>query len=76
MNCFTFTVLELTDLFLAFILANEYLRAQGLPGLADGGTVSKVHGGIRELAKHFIGVASGKLDADAMAAVRDTDKSP
>jgi hypothetical protein len=63
-------ILKLTGLFLAFFLANEYVRAQGLPGLADGGKVGEVYRDVHELAKCHIGVASGQLDEDAS---KDTD---
>lgn len=68
-------ILELTGLLLAFTPTNEHLRAQGLPGLADGGKESEACGDIYELAERYIGVASGQLDADALTtAVRATDK--
>ncbi|KAI5122739.1 hypothetical protein M0805_009824 [Coniferiporia weirii] len=57
----------------AFFLANEYLRAQGLPGLADGGQVGEVYKDVHELAERHIGVASGQLGADALLAVKDKE---
>ena len=57
----------------AFFLRNEYVRAQGLPGLADGGKVGGVYRDIHELAERHIGVASGQLDADALLVAKDTD---
>jgi hypothetical protein len=56
------------------MLANEYLRAQGLPGLADGagGDLSQ---DVSELGERFVGVASGQLDADALTTVKDIHKS-
>jgi len=57
----------------AFFLANEYVRAQGLPGLADGGKVGEVYRDVHELAERHIGVASGQLDADALLTAKDTD---
>jgi hypothetical protein len=63
-------MLQLTSLFPAFFLANEYVRAQGLPGLADGGKVGEVYGDVHELAERHIGVASGQLDMDALLAVK------
>jgi hypothetical protein len=56
------------------MLANEYLRAQGLPGLADGGG-SDLYRDVHELGERFVGVASGQLDADALTTVKDVDKS-
>jgi hypothetical protein len=72
-NCCGFMIFELTSLFPAFFLANEYVRAQGLPGLADGGEVSEVYRDVHELAKRHIGVASGQLDADALLPTKGTD---
>jgi len=51
----------------AFIVANEYLRAQGLPGLADGGKVGEVYADLTAIADRHIGVASGELDLDDLA---------
>jgi len=45
----------------AFFLANEYARAQGLPSLVDGDTVSQ------ELADKHISAASGGLDVQGLA---------
>jgi len=47
------------------------VRAQGLPGLADGGKVGEVYRDIHELAEHHIGVASSQLDADALLMAKD-----
>jgi prophage maintenance system killer protein len=58
--------LELTISSPAFFLANEYVRAQGLPGLADEGKVSEVYMDVHEFAERHIGVASGQLSADAL----------
>ncbi|KAH7919893.1 hypothetical protein BV22DRAFT_840648 [Leucogyrophana mollusca] len=55
----------------AFFLANEYVRARGLPGLADGGKVGEVYKDVHELAERYIGVASGLLDADALITSKD-----
>jgi hypothetical protein len=73
LNCFRFMILQLTGLFLAFFLANEYVRAQGLPGVADGGKVGEVYRDVHELAERYIGVASGQLDADALLTAKHTD---
>ncbi|KAL0961216.1 hypothetical protein HGRIS_006183 [Hohenbuehelia grisea] len=48
----------------AFFLANEYLRAHGLPGLADDGKVGKAYEGLRELAEQSISVAAGRADLE------------
>jgi hypothetical protein len=57
-------MLRLTFTLLALFLANEYIRAQRLPGFADDGQVEEVHKDIQHLAERYIGVASGKLDVD------------
>jgi prophage maintenance system killer protein len=46
----------------AFFLANEYLRACALPGLADEGKVGEAYRDIRSLAEAHISVAKGELD--------------
>ena len=38
LNWFRFMILQLTGLFPACFLVNEYVCAQGLPGLADEGS--------------------------------------
>ena len=43
----------------AFFLANEYLRAQGLPGLADRNQVGEAYGDLIAIAEKHIGVAAG-----------------
>ena len=57
-------ILKLTGLFLAFFLANEYVHAQGLPGLADGGKVGEVYRDVHELAKCHIGDEDASKDTD------------
>jgi hypothetical protein len=52
-------------------LANEYVRAQGLPGLVDRWKVGEVHGDVHELAERHIGVASGQVGADALLPLAD-----
>ncbi|KAL6301117.1 hypothetical protein BKA93DRAFT_799362 [Sparassis latifolia] len=47
----------------AFFLANEYLRAQGKPGLADSGEVNK---DLTAVADRYIRVASGEIDVDGL----------
>ncbi|KAI0668855.1 hypothetical protein C8Q78DRAFT_1043329 [Trametes maxima] len=51
----------------AFFLANEYLRAQGLPGLLDEGKIGNVYQGLIDLADRHINVAAGKLDVEGLA---------
>ncbi|KAF8590845.1 hypothetical protein K439DRAFT_1627585 [Ramaria rubella] len=50
----------------AFFLANEYLRAQGLPGLADGGKVGKAYEELLSIADRHIEVARGNLDVGGL----------
>lgn len=47
----------------AFFLGNEYVRAQGDPGLLEGANTGKE---VEDVADSFIGVASGQLDVDAL----------
>ncbi|KAI0711799.1 hypothetical protein C8T65DRAFT_739454 [Cerioporus squamosus] len=51
----------------AFFLANEYLRAQGLPGLLDEGKIGNVYQGLVDIADRHINVAAGKLDVEGLA---------
>jgi len=51
----------------AFFLANEYLRAMGIPGLADEGKVGGVYESVADIAKRYIDVAAGKSDAADLA---------
>ena len=51
----------------AFFLANEYLRAMGLPGLADGGKAGAVYQDLTTLADRHIEAASGRLDVEGLA---------
>lgn len=48
--------------FPAFFIANEYLRAMGIPGLADEGKVGEVYDSesVADIAKRHIDVAAGK----------------
>jgi len=50
----------------AFFLANEYLRAQGLPGLADNGKVGEAYEELIAMANRHVAVASGQLDVDGL----------
>jgi len=47
-------------------MANEYIRAQGLPGLADGGRVGEESKDVHSLVECYIGEASGQLDMDML----------
>ena len=53
---------------LAFFLANEYLRAQGLRGLAGS---SAGDAGVYRVADQHIKAASGRSDVDGLAQVMD-----
>jgi len=53
---------------LAFFLANEYLRAMGLPGLVDDAKAGKVYESVVDIAKRHVDVAAGKLDVTDLAA--------
>lgn len=48
----------------AFFLANEYLRAQGLPGLVDQRRLGGTFKNHNELADRFVGVAASQLDLE------------
>ena len=52
---------------LAFFLANEYLRACGLPGLTDESRIAGVYNNLDELADKFIGVAACELSLRDLA---------
>ena len=51
----------------AFFLANEYLRAMGIPGLADEGKAGEVYESVADIAKRHIDVAAGKSDVEVLA---------
>ena len=53
--------------FPAFFMANEYLRAQGLAGLADFGELGNAYEDLRALAERHITVAKGELDVEGLA---------
>ncbi|OCH84000.1 hypothetical protein OBBRIDRAFT_799451 [Obba rivulosa] len=60
----------------AFFLANEYLRAQGLPGLLDHGKIGDVYQGFVGIADRHIEAAAGRLDVEGlMGNVDSTTKS-
>ncbi|TDL30216.1 hypothetical protein BD410DRAFT_780757 [Rickenella mellea] len=50
----------------AFFIANEYIRAHGIPGLADAGKVGEAYQDIHELVERHVRVAAGQLDADGL----------
>ncbi|KAG6840042.1 hypothetical protein C0991_009415 [Blastosporella zonata] len=54
----------------AFFLANEYIRAMGIPGLADDGNLGDVYESIANIAQRHIDVAAGKLDVDGLANIK------
>ncbi|KAJ6504225.1 hypothetical protein C8R47DRAFT_968537 [Mycena vitilis] len=51
----------------AFFVSNEYLRAMGIPGLADDGNLGEVYSDAMKLANDHIGVASGRVDVAGLA---------
>ncbi|KAI0662954.1 hypothetical protein C8Q70DRAFT_954906 [Cubamyces menziesii] len=51
----------------AFFIANEYLRAQGLPGLVDEGKIGDVYQGLVDVADRHIDAAAGKLGVEGLA---------
>ncbi|CAL1706162.1 unnamed protein product [Somion occarium] len=51
----------------AFFLANEYLRAMGLAGLADNGKVGVVYDDISKLADGYVNTAAGRLNVQELA---------
>ncbi|KAF7433655.1 hypothetical protein PC9H_005617 [Pleurotus ostreatus] len=59
----------------AFFLANEYIRAHGHPGLADGVQVGEVYKGLQTVVDQYVGVASGRLEEDALALANGGAKS-
>ena len=58
-----------------FFLANEYLHAQGLPGLADRNQVGEVYSDLIAIAEKHIGVAAGKLEIDDLVS-KGVSKKP
>ncbi|KAI0317896.1 hypothetical protein OF83DRAFT_1262575 [Amylostereum chailletii] len=56
-----------TYVWIAFFLANEYLRAMGLPGLAGEGKVGGVYEDMVNLANRHIRIAAGELDVEGLA---------
>ena len=65
-----------TDCLSAFFLANEYLRAMGLPGLLDEGKIGEVYKDVKEIADRHINVAAGGLDVEGLAnSIRSQDRN-
>lgn len=60
----------------AFFLANEYLRAQGLPGLLDEGKVSDGYKDLVDVAERYIGVATGTLGVEGLLRPSGVCKDP
>lgn len=50
----------------AFFLANEYLRAQGLPGILDKGKDGEASEDLVDIAERHINVAAGKLGVEGL----------
>jgi len=57
------SLVDFTFCLAAFFLANQYLRAMGIPGLADGGEM----GSVADIAQRYMDVAAGKLELDGLA---------
>ncbi|KAI0364528.1 hypothetical protein BV20DRAFT_1047145 [Pilatotrama ljubarskyi] len=57
----------------AFFLANEYLRAQGLPGLLDEGKIGDVYQDLVDIADRHINVVAGKLGVEGLLHPSDRD---
>ncbi|TFK18181.1 hypothetical protein FA15DRAFT_628177 [Coprinopsis marcescibilis] len=51
----------------AFFIANEYIRAMGLPGLADGGKVGVAYEHVVDIAQRHMDVAAGKMGVEGLA---------
>ena len=64
----TLTHAHIQAFFLAFFLANEYLRAMGIPGLVDEGKVGEVYESVADIAKRHIDVAAGRPGVADLAA--------
>ncbi|KAH6913304.1 hypothetical protein BKA70DRAFT_1262421 [Coprinopsis sp. MPI-PUGE-AT-0042] len=52
----------------AFFIANEYLRAMGIPGLADKGKVGVAYELVVEIAQRHMDVAAGRLGMEGLVA--------
>jgi Fic/DOC family len=50
-----------------FFLANEYLRAMGIPGLADEGKLGDVYEQVVNIAQRHMDVAAGKLEVEGLS---------
>ena len=60
----------------AFFLANEYLRAQGLPGLLDQGKIGDAYQGFVAIANRHIEAAAGRLDVEDLVGDVDSLTKP
>lgn len=56
----------------AFFVANEYIRAMGMPGLADGGKVGSAYEGVADIAQRHMDAAAGKLDIQGLVGKQDS----
>lgn len=56
-----------SNLIIAFFLANEYLRAMGLPGITDAANTGDVQESAVKVAKRYINVAAGESDVIDLA---------
>ncbi|KAJ3541251.1 hypothetical protein NMY22_g3963 [Coprinellus aureogranulatus] len=57
----------------AFFVANEYIRATGVPGLADGGKVGVAYERVAGFAQRRMDDILEGLDIDTVAGKRDSD---
>lgn len=55
------------DCLAGFFLANEYLRAMGIPGLADEGKLGDVYEQVVNIAQRHMDVAAGKLEVEGLS---------
>ena len=53
-----------------FFLANEYLRAMGIPGLADEGKFGDAYEQVVNIAQRHMDVAAGKLEVEGLSGHR------
>ncbi|EAU91937.1 hypothetical protein CC1G_11123 [Coprinopsis cinerea okayama7 len=53
--------------------ANEYLRAMGIPGLADAGKVGAAYESVENIAQRHMDVAAGKLGIEGLAGGQGPD---
>lgn len=55
----------------AFFVANEYIRAMGIPGLADRGKVGSAYEAVADIAQRHMDVAAGKLDIEGLVGKKE-----